>query len=62
VFPRLHFNLQEWTNFIGKLYETIEQQLADEGFQSFSDLTDHERNLFLDRASEAIHDGTYYNY
>ena len=43
------------------LYDAIEQQLTEGDVQSFTDLTDSERVLFLERASQAIHDGNYCN-
>ncbi|KAI0208838.1 hypothetical protein LSAT2_006454 [Lamellibrachia satsuma] len=47
----------EWSSFIHELYDAVEQQLAEGDVQSFSDLTDSERKLFLERASQAIDDG-----
>ena len=49
--------LQEWKGFIENLSDAVQQQLTESHIQTFTDLTDAERTLFIDKAAKTIHGG-----
>ena len=53
--------LQEWKGFIENLSDAVQQQLTESHIQTFTDLTDAERTLFIDKAAKQIHGGTMKN-
>lgn len=51
---------QEWMNFTKELYDAIEQQVKESRVDNFTDLTQTERSLFMDRACKALENSTKY--
>lgn len=51
---------QEWNGFLGELQDTIQQQLAESHVQEFSDLSDAERLLFLDKGVRALNGSEFH--
>ena len=45
---------EEWANVTQDLYDAIQQQLAQSHVTYFTDLTDAEKSLFMDRAAKSI--------
>jgi len=45
---------QEWQELISELFEAIQQQLAENHISYFSDLSESEKILFLDRAAKLV--------
>lgn len=48
---------QEWDTFVHELYDAVDQQLKESHVASFSELTEAERFMFIQRARQAIKDG-----
>jgi hypothetical protein len=47
-------NTDEWKDLLSELFEAVQQQLTENHVSYFSDLTDSEKILFLDRASKLV--------
>lgn len=47
-------NTEEWKELVSELFEAVQQQLTENHVSYFSDLTDSEKILFLDRASKLV--------
>lgn len=45
---------QEWKELVSELFEAIQQQLAENHIAYFSDLSESEKILFLDRAAKLV--------
>ncbi|VDI26236.1 Hypothetical predicted protein [Mytilus galloprovincialis] len=52
---------KEWDGFLKELHDAIQQQLTQSHVQYFSDLSEPEKELFMERATQAIKGGTVYN-
>ncbi|XP_052072287.1 uncharacterized protein LOC127710461 isoform X4 [Mytilus californianus] len=52
---------KEWDSFLKELHDAIQQQLTQSHVQYFSDLSEPEKELFMERATQAIKGGTVYN-
>ncbi|CAH1801165.1 unnamed protein product [Owenia fusiformis] len=50
-------NSKEWNEYVGELHDVIQQQLTESHVQHFTDLSQPEKMLFMDRASQALHTG-----
>lgn len=50
-----HF--QDWNKFLQELHEAVQQQLTESHVQYFSDLSEAEKELFMERATKAIEGG-----
>jgi hypothetical protein len=50
---------QEWDSFVHELYEAVDQQLKESHVASFSELTEAQRLMFIQRARQAIGGGAY---
>ena len=48
---------KEWDNFLKELHDAIQQQLTQSHVQYFSDLSEPEKELFMERATVAIKGG-----
>ncbi|XP_060063760.1 uncharacterized protein LOC132544209 [Ylistrum balloti] len=48
---------KEWNTFLGELHEAIQQQLTESHVQYFTDLSEAEKELFMERATAAIEGG-----
>ncbi|XP_069136480.1 uncharacterized protein [Argopecten irradians] len=51
---------KEWNTFLGELHEAIQQQLTESHVQYFTDLSEAEKELFMERATAAIEGGGIY--
>ncbi|XP_053375032.1 uncharacterized protein LOC123533928 isoform X2 [Mercenaria mercenaria] len=51
----------EWKAFLHELHDAIQQQLTESHVQYFSDLSEAEKELFMQRATKAIEGGTTYS-
>ncbi|XP_066551196.1 uncharacterized protein LOC136717661 [Amia ocellicauda] len=51
---------QEWKAFTAELFEAVQQQLTESHVSLFTDLSEAEKTLFLERAAKAVHRGTAY--
>ncbi|XP_075264161.1 uncharacterized protein LOC142356058 isoform X2 [Convolutriloba macropyga] len=51
---------EEWANVTQDLYDAIQQQLAQSHVTYFTDLTDAEKSLFMDRAAKSIQHSDHY--
>ena len=51
-------NLKEWRSFLHELHDAIQQQLTESHVKYFSDLSEPEKELFMQRATKAIEGGT----
>lgn len=49
--------LQEWRAFLHELHDAIQQQLTESHVKYFSDLSEAEKELFMQRATKAIDGG-----
>ncbi|KAK3591534.1 hypothetical protein CHS0354_031646 [Potamilus streckersoni] len=52
---------KEWNAFLHELHDAIQQQLTESHVQYFSDLSEAEKELFIQRATKAIDGGTAYS-
>ncbi|KAH3885194.1 uncharacterized protein LOC127839191 [Dreissena polymorpha] len=52
---------KEWGTFLHELHDAIQQQLTESHVQYFSDLSEAEKELFMQRATKAIENGSAYN-
>ena len=50
----------EWKDLTSELFDAVKQQIAESHVSNFSDLTDSEKILFLDRAARLVRDGSSY--
>jgi len=50
----------EWKNLTSELFDAVQQQLTESHVSYFSDLTDSEKIMFLDRAAKLVRDGSSY--
>ena len=50
----------EWKDFTSELFDAVQQQLTESHVSYFSDLTDSEKIMFLDRAGRLVRDGSSY--
>ncbi|GFO15113.1 hypothetical protein PoB_004161800, partial [Plakobranchus ocellatus] len=48
----------EWTSFVHELHEAIQQQLTESHVQYFTDLSEAEKELFMQRATKALEGGS----
>ncbi|XP_021371343.1 uncharacterized protein LOC110461920 isoform X2 [Mizuhopecten yessoensis] len=48
---------KEWNTFLAELHEAIQQQLTESHVQYFTDLSEAEKDLFMERATAAIEGG-----
>lgn len=53
------FLIQEWNAFLRELHDAIQQQLTESHVQYFSDLSEAEKELFMQRATKAIEGGKF---
>ncbi|XP_039612484.1 uncharacterized protein LOC120531285 [Polypterus senegalus] len=53
-------NSQEWKVFTAELFEAVQQQLNESHVNLFTDLTEAEKTLFLERAAKTIRRGNAY--
>ncbi|XP_005096813.2 uncharacterized protein LOC101844992 [Aplysia californica] len=51
-------NSKEWNSFVSELHEAIQQQLTESHVQYFTDLSEPEKELFMQRATKALEGGT----
>ncbi|KAL4224027.1 hypothetical protein ACF0H5_017484 [Mactra antiquata] len=51
----------EWKSFLHELHDAIQQQLTESHVQYFSDLSEAEKELFMQRATKAIQGGSTYS-
>ena len=49
---------EEWKALTSELFDAVQQQLTESHVSYFSDLTDSEKFLFLDRAAKLVRDGS----
>ncbi|GFS25981.1 hypothetical protein ElyMa_001702300 [Elysia marginata] len=49
---------KEWTSFVHELHEAIQQQLTESHVQYFTDLSEAEKELFMQRATKALEGGS----
>ncbi|XP_078339182.1 uncharacterized protein LOC111132265 isoform X4 [Crassostrea virginica] len=52
---------KDWNVFLRELHDAIQQQLTESHVQYFSDLSEAEKELFMQRATKALEGGTSYN-
>lgn len=52
---------KDWNVFVRELHDAIQQQLTESHVQYFSDLSEAEKELFMQRATKALEGGTSYN-
>ncbi|XP_013383272.1 uncharacterized protein LOC106153737 [Lingula anatina] len=52
---------QDWKAFVAELHEVIQQQLTESHVQQFTDLSDAEKTLFMERAAMALQGGQAYD-
>ena len=52
---------EEWRGVTGDLFDAIQQQLAQSHVAYFTDLTDAEKSLFMDRAAKSIQHCKYHS-
>ncbi|XP_061196252.1 uncharacterized protein LOC133204520 [Saccostrea echinata] len=52
---------KDWNVFLRELHDAIQQQLTESHVQYFSDLSEPEKELFMERATKALEGGTSYN-
>ncbi|KAI8749371.1 hypothetical protein BgiBS90_032801, partial [Biomphalaria glabrata] len=45
---------KEWNSFVHELHEAIQQQLTESHVQYFTDLSEAEKTLFMQRATKAL--------
>ena len=50
----------EWKELTSELFDAVQQQLTESHVSYFSDLTDSEKIMFLDRAAKLVRDGSSY--
>ena len=50
----------EWNDLTSELFDAVQQQLTESQVSYFSDLTDSEKIMFLDRAAKLVRDGSSY--
>lgn len=50
----------EWNDLTSDLFDAVQQQLTESHVSYFSDLTDSEKIMFLDRAAKLVRDGSSY--
>ena len=50
----------EWSDLTSELFDAVQQQLTESHVSYFSDLTDSEKIMFLDRAAKLVRDGSSY--
>lgn len=50
----------EWNDLTSELFDAVQQQLTESHVSYFSDLTDSEKIMFLDRAAKLVCDGSSY--
>ncbi|XP_073256892.1 uncharacterized protein [Porites lutea] len=50
----------EWKDLTSELFDAVQQQLTESHVSYFSDLTDSEKIMFLDRAAKLVRDGSSY--
>ena len=50
----------EWKDLTSDLFDAVQQQLMESHVSYFSDLTDSEKIMFLDRAAKLVRDGSTY--
>ncbi|KAJ7387376.1 hypothetical protein OS493_004370 [Desmophyllum pertusum] len=50
----------EWNDLTSELFDAVQQQLTESHVSYFSDLTDSEKIMFLDRAAKLVRDGSSY--
>lgn len=50
----------EWKDLTSDLFDAVQQQLMENHVSYFSDLTDSEKIMFLDRAAKLVRDGSTY--
>ncbi|KAG7471294.1 hypothetical protein MATL_G00122770 [Megalops atlanticus] len=53
-------NSKEWKSFTAELFEVMKQQLAESYVKVFSDLSEAEKALLVERAAKAGHRGSSY--
>lgn len=58
LFCRFLFQ-QEWDNFLQDLYDAVQQQLNESHVHHFTDLSNAERYLFIEKATRAISDSQW---
>lgn len=51
------FTLKDWNVFVRELHDAIQQQLTESHVQYFSDLSEAEKELFMQRATKALEGG-----
>ncbi|XP_041349951.1 LOW QUALITY PROTEIN: uncharacterized protein LOC121369143 [Gigantopelta aegis] len=51
---------KEWNSFLHELHDAIQQQLTESHVQYFTDLSDAEKELFMQRATKAIEGGSMF--
>ncbi|KAK6473395.1 hypothetical protein HHUSO_G26801 [Huso huso] len=51
---------QQWKGFTAELFDAVQQQLVESHVNFFTDLSEAEKTLFLERAAKAIHSGNAY--
>ncbi|XP_059163173.1 uncharacterized protein LOC131946430 [Physella acuta] len=49
---------KEWNSFVHELHEAVQQQLTESHVQYFTDLSDAEKELFMQRATKALEGGS----
>ncbi|XP_074640694.1 uncharacterized protein LOC141898601 isoform X2 [Tubulanus polymorphus] len=52
---------KDWNAFVGELHDTIQQQLTESHVHQFTDLSESEKELFMERAAKALHGGSAFN-
>ena len=52
---------KEWHDLSSEVFEAVQQQLAESHVPSFSDLTDSEKIMFLERGAKLVRDGSCYH-
>ncbi|XP_048751885.1 uncharacterized protein LOC125663636 isoform X2 [Ostrea edulis] len=52
---------KDWNVFLRELHDAVQQQLTESHVQYFSDLSEPEKELFMQRATKALEGGTSYN-
>ncbi|CAG5120922.1 unnamed protein product [Candidula unifasciata] len=53
---------KEWNSYVHELHEAIQQQLAESHVQYFTDLSEAEKELFMQRAAKALEKGSSSKY
>lgn len=51
---------KDWNDFTSEIFDAVQQQLTESHISSFSDLTDSEKIMFLDRGAKLVRDSSSY--